>query len=319
MNEPFINMEKSLNITNKKDLNNIYFRELDHQFYQVSLSNNVPLNNKSISGEIYPDEMKILTGDYLSLRRNLKFLISKNNECSILINDTIYYSKVSNINFIEHMILHNNDEKIDPYGVYSDKVNISFFAFNKKLNIFSVYFDSNKNFKDFSIEYDFLAKNIIKTNIEKRNDLPSARLSPNFLSHNNSLPYNKMINSFPNNHNWFIWKIFNENYLKTDEIINIEVIFQLGEYTENLKVDFSLNFTKIYEYNNNNEKLVKFSWEGILKPSDLIILECKFPLFFEKCGIININYLMIFIGSLFIIFLIATLHMILSNVFFEDF
>ncbi len=154
--------------------------------------------------------------------------------------------------------------------------------------------------------------------VEKRNDQPGARLSQIFLSHNNSLSSNKMINSFPNNYNWFIWKIFNENYLKTEEYISIEVVFQLGEFTENLKVDFSLNFTKIYE-NNNNEKSVKYTWEGILKPSDLIILECKFPLFFEKCGMINVNYLMIFIGSVFIIFLIATLHMILSNVFFEDF
>jgi hypothetical protein len=318
MNEQIRIKEKSFNISKKEEFKNIYFRDLDHQFYQVSSSNILQQNNKTISGEIYPEEMKILTGDYLSLRRNLKFLISKNNECSILINDTINYSKLSNINFIEHMILHNNDEKIDPSGVYSDNVNISFFAFNKKLNIFSVYFDTNKNFKDFSIEYDFIAKNIIKAMVEKRNDQPGARLSQIFLSHNNSLSSNKMINSFPNNYNWFIWKIFNENYLKTEEYISIEVVFQLGEFTENLKVDFSLNFTKIYE-NNNNEKSVKYTWEGILKPSDLIILECKFPLFFEKCGMINVNYLMIFIGSVFIIFLIATLHMILSNVFFEDF
>ena len=113
----------------EKEFKNLVTRQLDHQFYQVSGKNQTEKQSHML--EPFPEEMRIYTGDYISVKRTLRFLISRNRECSMLVNDTVLYTKLANVNFIEHMILHNNGETIDPIGVYSDKVNISFFAFNR--------------------------------------------------------------------------------------------------------------------------------------------------------------------------------------------
>jgi len=94
------------------------------------------------------------------------------------------------------MILHNNGESIEPKGVYSDQIIINFFAFNRKLNIFSVYFENPKDLKTFTIEYDYLAIGLIKTILEplptqnknyfhrmKNNDIKNNSSKNGILSH----------------------------------------------------------------------------------------------------------------------------------------
>jgi len=209
------------------------------------------------------------------------------------------------------MILHNNAESIDPKGVYSDDININFFAFNRKLNIFSVYFDqkktsenslSNINEKNidsnFKIEFNYNALNLIKTIItENKNE------NSTLVEAENSKNYNS-----------FIWKILNQNFIKHKENVVIELYFDLGKNFQHEDVEFSLKFVKsILE--ENKKQIVKFRWEGVIEPQEVIILQAKFPLYFDSCGNISINLVMIFIGSIFIIFLIGMLYIILSTVF----
>lgn len=311
------------------------------------------------------EEMRIYMGDYLSVERNIKFYIEKSQECSVYINDFVRYEKLSNINFVEHMVLHNNGESVEPKGVFSKDVDINFYAFNKKLNIFSVYFENPKDNTNFTIEFDYVGKNLLKSVIEpvKKKRIISNRMKKtqffehptkdtpttpptihppikNSYNNSNHVPLNKSNNSHHNNqqdfnnitnhntvenfnpvvhhHNWFIWKLLNQNFMKMGEKVKIEVYFQLGKEFENSTVLFSFNFTKSIEHT-KRESIVKYVWEGEIPPQQLMILDVKFPLFFESCGNLHLSWVMILIGSLFIIFLITMLHMILSTIFFEDF
>ena len=126
--------------------------------------------------------MRIFIGDYISKKRIIKFFLSKSEECSVLINDFVIYEKLSNINFVEHMVLHNNGESIEPKGVYSDQVAISFFAFNRKLNIFSVYFENPKDYANFTIEYDYIAKNLLKSVIEPEKNKRISNIRKNLMT-----------------------------------------------------------------------------------------------------------------------------------------
>ena len=313
-----VKMEKKLydKLTSKNDKDHfkkMLFRQIeDYQKFKQTKN----ISNVTLSSEQLIEKMKINADDYISTKRTIKFFISKTRECSILVNETIIYNKLHDINLIEHMILHNNGDSIEPIGVYSDKVNISLFAFNRKLNFFSIYFDNFHNIKEFPIEIDYVAENLLKSSIEDRKKYNYDRNETNVLANNNSLNKTATNHTHQRNFNWFIWKIINQNLLKSEEIIKIEVYFQLDNF-ENVTVDFSLNFTKSFDIF-NEMKIIKYSWEGILKHSQIIILECKFPLYFENCGTINLNFIMILIGSFFIIILIVMLHGILSSYIFED-
>jgi hypothetical protein len=247
-----------------------------------------------------------LIGEYASTNRVLKFYISHTQECSLFINDTVSYENFNNVNFVEHMILHNNAEVIDAKGVYSDDVNINFFLFNKKLNIFSVYFEPFKSkltsnsdqIKNFTIEYDYDAINIIKSNFIKE--------AENSNLENSTYHYNS-----------FIWKILNQNFLKSKENVTIEIYFDLGKDFEHEDVEFSMNFTKSI-FQGDSKNIVKYVWQGKIEPQEVVVLQVKFPLYFEHCGNLSINLVMIFVGSVFIVFLIGMLYIILSTVFSED-
>jgi len=119
-------------------------------------------------------------------------------------------------------------------------------------------------------------------------------------------------------YNWFIWKILNQNFLRTTERINIEIYFQLGKEFEKVEVNFNYNFTKTIENSKSNDTL-KYHWETDLLPQEIIVLDVKFPLYFDFCGRLNVSWIMVIIGAIFIIFLISMLHMILSTVFFDEF
>jgi len=353
INEMYYSKLMQENKTNK--FKNMIFKELQdsHRNYtRNNVSSNVG-DEKTQSNYRYltstREEMRIYLGDYLSKKRNIKFYISRSQECSVFINDSVVYEKLSNINFIEHMVLHNNGESVEPKGVYSNQVNINFFAFNRKLNIFSVYFENPKDYPSFTIEFEYYAKNLLKSVIEpekrrKRrmlfNSMKRNLVKENYLQTNKSFNHNasnssqvivkrhetrntnyNTIDSFnPNIHhyNWFIWKLLNQNFMKTIEKVKIEIFFNLGKEFESTDVHFSVNFTKTIE-EANKERNVKYVWEGDIQPQQIMILDVKFPMYFETCGNLNLSWIMIIIGSVFIIFLISMLHLILSTIFFEDF
>ena len=316
---------------------NMIFRQLEEK--AINKTDNLLANTSLINYRYVTntrEEMRIYMGDYISKKRTIKFYLSKSEECSVYINDSVSYEKLSNINFVEHMVLHNNGESIEPKGVYSDQVTINFFAFNRKLNIFSVYFENHKDYANFTIEFDYTAKYLLKSVIDvEKNKKISNRIQKNFIKPNNSTnssldkknvskknenPHDSKNYFNPNEHhyNWFIWKLLNQNFLKEVELLKIEVYFDLDSEFKKTDVKFSLNFTKSIEVI-KKETFVKYSWEGVLFPQQLMILDVKFPLYFESCGNLRLSWMMIIIGSIFIIFLVTMLHLILSTVFFEDF
>jgi hypothetical protein len=326
------------------EFRNMLFRELDQKsmvYDKHVLNNDLSMNtaNKShvmkngnlklIHGHGHEghshkrgeDGVRIFAGEYMSTSRHIKFFISKTQECSVFINDTVMYENINNINFVEHMILHNNAENIDPKGVYSENVNINFFAFNRKLNIFSVYFDNNKienkGKNNFTIEFDYDAINLIKTMANKDKDEDSNSNHHKITNNKTTLPSFRSHQSQSNSYNNFIWKILNQNFLKNKEMINIEIFFDLGKDFEHEDVEFSLNFTKSI-IDEEKKSIVKYEWKGMIEPQEVLVLQAKFPLYFEHCGNLNINLVMIFVGSIFIIFLIGMLYIILSTVFLDE-
>lgn len=259
--------------------------------------------------------------DIVAKERTVKFYISLNNECNVLINDTIKYNhsnqtlqpiettpflnqglllsrtdSSNNINHpfntdtMEHMVLNNNVEFIDPKGVFSnnEKIDINLFVYNKKLNMFTVFYEKNENVTNYSLEYDYMAMNLLKSQ--------------------------RGINSSLFN-NTFIWKFYNENIMKEKQILNIEFYFSIDKFFEKENVTFYKNSAQFnLEKNVLSDGLVKYSKTLDLYPSEVFILDVKFPMYFENCGVMKIDISMIIIGSIFIFFLIFVLYIMLSQI-----
>jgi hypothetical protein len=255
--------------------------------------------------------------DIIAKERTVKFYISLTNECNVLINDTIKYTHSKNIKNIknienpppeellfsrtdfsfpfhtdtmEHMILNNNVDFIDPKGVFSnnEKVDINLFVYNKKLNLFTIFFEKNENLTNYSLEYDYMAMNLIKSQRGKNSTLSN---------------------------NTFLWKFYNENILKEKQKLNLEFYFSIDKLFEKENVTFYRN-SVLFDLEKSviNEGLVKYSKSVDLYPNEVIILDAKFPMFFENCGVVRIDVSMIIVGSVFIIFLIFVLYIMLSQI-----
>ncbi len=63
----------------------------------------------------------------------------------------------------------------------------------------------------------------------------------------------------------------------------------------------------------NNKRIVKYKWQGVLTPHEVLVIETKFPMILD-CGIVSVDLPIIIIGSIFILFLIIVLYIILSQV-----
>lgn len=220
LTESYYNKIGSSNID---EFRNMIFRELDnnqtaHHKIPTNSTNNSSVDNTShkLAAFKHKESRKafshfhLYSGEYLAVNRIIKFYISHMQECSVFINDTVIYENINSANFVEHMILHNNVDTVDPKGVYSDNVSINFFAFNRKLNIFSVYFDPKQkgNSTGFSIEYDYDAISLLKSKVA----------DPNNDNYNATMNYNS-----------FVWKILNQNFLRSKQKIALEVYFDLGQ------------------------------------------------------------------------------------------
>lgn len=294
------NSSFSLSNNTKQKFN---FTKRYHNKTKGNLKEQIKNNNNTITissfiPEIYQfkEESKrgrnrLYAADYYSSIRNISLYISKENECTILVNDTITYNAITPSTFVEHMLLHNNADSIDPKGVYSEDIQINFFTFNKKLNVFETYFTNKHNLSSFQINYEYEANNLIKRNIVKHNTTNSTE-----------------------SYNSFIWKMVNQNYMKQNETFHIEIEFDLGKDFLNETVEFSMNFTKEID---TRRKVVKYIWEGDTSAQDVIIVKSKFPLYFKKCKTLKLNVGMIIVGSVFIMFLIGMLYFIVSTILLE--
>ena len=310
-NEPILDKLENFEKGMAKIINDIENTSVNNKTFNFSLDNfnNTNRLNKH-KMKMRRDEEKF-NGDYVSQERTIRFFIDNSLECSVNINDTATYKELFKINFIEHMILHNNADGIDHKGVYSEDLDISYFSFNKKLNTFNVYFENKRRSDYYTIEYDYEAVNLIKTS------------TSNSFNKLNRIEDNLKVYNFNN----FIWKIINQNFIQYKEKINIEIIFNLGETFDPKFVELNLkNYTFYVEIRkpiNKHDHEIRttyvFKWSGLLQPQEVLVLNAKFPLYFENCGDIKANGFMIIIGAIFIILLIGMLYIIISTVFCEDF
>jgi len=232
-------------------------------------------------------------GDINSYKRVTKFYINLESKCNIFINDTIYYDKDDyTSNFIDHLILHNNFDSIEPRSIYSTDVLINYFIFNKKLNMFTVNFENEKH-RNYSIVYEYFANNLIKLQQNKKD----------FYSNNNN----------EKNVNEFLWKFYNENTNSKNLSLEVEFYFTIDKYFMHENVEFN-NKMFMYKTRIENKDTLVFKWSGTLMPYEVKVFESVFPMLFENCQMMTVNFTMILIGAFFVIFIVLILYLLFSSI-----
>jgi hypothetical protein len=236
--------------------------------------------------------------DYAAVSRTTKFYFSLSNECNSLINDTIIYkqSNRSELDYIEHLLLNNNVESIEPKGVFSQDLNVDLFIYNRKFNLFTVFLNKTGKTEGYSLEYVYSANNMIKSRASSNN--------PENLS------------------NTFTWKFYNDNFESVNQKVTIEFNFNVDRLFEKEKVLFSHN-SKQVDYSKHivadkNKRRVVYKWTGEIKSNEILIVDGTFPHYFEQCGNIALDLVMIIVGSIFILLMIIILYIVLSQIFKMD-
>jgi hypothetical protein len=287
-------------------------------------------NNKNLSKNLAKDfdlrkqDMggRSFNTDFSTLKRDLKFFISKTTRCNVQVTDTVLFRKETEINFIEHWILHNNVEDIDPKSVTSNDVNIRYYTFNRKMNAFTVYFNFDENHsdkKEFTIIFQYDAVNLIKS----YNNFPEGTDSDSFFIDAKDKIERDKLDNYNYNYNTFLWKLYNKNFPSVRmEYITIEINFDMGrdfgKYNI-FSVDPKFNFKKIIQKNVFDEMTnVKYLWNGSVDSQEVLVMEIKFPLYFENCKYLNMNIIMVILGSIFIVFVILMLYIVFNSVMFND-
>lgn len=253
-------------------------------------------SNSKIEEQI--DKIDIEFVDMIVKEREVKLFISGENACNVKVEDKILYEQhEKNSHFLEHLILNSNYDYITPENLKSDDIQIDFLSFNRKLNLFSVFYENPKNLTQYSIEYDYMAVNLIKT----------------YKSYNLTNEENVL--------NYIIWKFYNENSVNIKQKLRIIFHFELGKNFEKENVAFfqnnnnsTMNFEKkILKNLNTPRQTVLYEWNGFINPNEVIVLNAKFPLYFDNCQLVKISVPIIVAGSIFIIFLIFVLYIIISQ------
>jgi hypothetical protein len=298
--------------------NQVQMRE-QVQVNQLNLNSLNQVNYKTKIADKRKQEMgKGFNTDFSTLKRDLKFYVSKTTKCDVQVTDTVLFRKETDTNFIEHWILHNNVEDIDPKGVTSNDINIRYFTFNRKMNAFAVYFNFDENHvnkQEFTITFQYEAVNLIKS----YNNFPEGGDNDAFFLENKSNVNSGNIINY--NYNTFLWKLYNKNFPSVgNEYISIEIIFDLGNDFSKYTIYSTypeFNFKKIVE---KVEELttIKYLWNGKLDSQEVVVMEVKFPLYFENCKYFSVNFFMVVIGSIFIVFVILMLYVVFNSVMFND-
>lgn len=294
---------------------------------------NVPLSKKSVY-----DNMMLHSADYYVDERLIKFYISKNSPCSVFINETINYIHSSNLNYVEHMVLHNNADRVDPHGIYSSEVDVNFCIFNKKQNMFTTFFEdkgnkSNSTFDPHEVKIvnkESLNYDIAMYAEKSFNEIEGPAIHKNktvefsieydyeaiglIKSHDISLEQGLKSTDTHRSINGFIWKILNEN-TENKLSLRVEIYFDVSHEELSTNLLFNIPFMKSVDSKN----ITKLEWEGELNPQEVLILNVEFPLIFSACEFISFNIAISAAGSLIIIFVISMLYVILSSLIFNDF
>jgi hypothetical protein len=286
--EPFYKRLES-----ERDIEEFKDKIINSMKQQHRKTNSSSVKNKMKRTEEFND-LNIYYDDFITKERTIKFYISQQEECNVLVNDTILYQQNEKANIVEHMILHNNAEHIDPRGVYSSEVDINYFVFNKKINLYSVFFNNTNRLGSYNIEYDYMANGLIK----EEND--HIGLS----------------------NNTFLWKLYNEN-TNSFQKLRIEIYFNIDKGFQHEDVLLMRNNIERMEFNKtivvkDGGEVVLYTWQGELKAQEVMVLQTRFPLYFDNCGTDYITFPMILVGAIFIVFLILVLYLIVSSMLFDD-
>jgi len=287
----------------------------NHKYMNSSHSNRLKINRRSKDDISTADAMTSLgeteNEEIVVKEREIKIYISRDTDCNIKIQEKIFYEQHAyNSNFLEHLILNSNFDYINVENVLSNDVQLQFFAFNRKINLFSVFYENFKNLTQYLIDYQYTAVNLIK-------------------SHKTRNPTEK---DFEDSYNYIVWKLFNENVGKIKQKFKMQFYFDLEKSFQNEDVRFihnntRLEFTKNIENiskdeqkaHNNPRQTVMYEYNGFLESGEVFVIDVKFPLYFENCHLVTINIPVIIAGSIFIIFLIFVLYIILSQfLWFEN-
>lgn len=244
------------------------------------------MEKKRKNKEILSDEIKNLNlinvnydiPELKAKRRKIKFFIDLENDCNIYINDTVFYENNKELNIIDHLILHNDVENIDPRSISSESREINYFIFNRKLNMFSVKIDdekenSNKQQDDFEINYEYMADNMIKTRqfVLKENNLTNNLSSSSNKNYSASDFNNKRKfidnNSFDLNNNEnddeeSFWNNIQNSYFFDNNITS----YLFGNLKKINKKQFDKNIKKFNDFmwrvnNQNNEENIYLELE----------------------------------------------------------
>lgn len=233
---------------------------------------------------MFTSDLRFYSSELTTKQRTINLYISMQNQCDVNIYDTVTYVKnpQNETNFLEHIVLNNNVDYIDPHAVYSSDANINFFSYYRKLNLFSVNFDlKNSTSSEFTMEYNYRAVNLIKSN---------------------------------EGNNTIMWKFLNENNSSDrKEKITLRFHFSIPNFEKEEIAFSSFNFTKSIE----KDKVV-YTYEGEINPREVIIIFAKFPKHIEDCLQVKINIPMVIIGSLFILMLILALYLIISHLILKE-
>jgi len=172
--------------------------------------------------------------------KNLKLNINKNNK-KISINDKdLSTNEKKNINEITNSFTSKTQYKYEN----SDNSNANLSQFFNLTKQDSQNTPNDQKFVDFSLEYIYDAKHLIHS-------ISDFRSTPDF----NNITYN---------YDRIIWNLINENYDKSDEIVKIQLFFDMEEsfYSENIFMN--LNFTKsIFLLNETEKRAIENSYTKI--------------------------------------------------------
>ena len=288
-------------------------------------------------------------GDIMSSKRSLTFHISRVTECTVLVTDIVTYKlTMSNLNFVEHIILNNNSEQIDIKSVTSQDIKITDYSYNTKMNMFIVYFDSNaEKPENFSVIFQYEAKNLIKTvgnpeildseqeEVGGRNfkqfknfkNLNSTRnIENNHTNEKNSSANTnfletkiKSVSTDPSlQNNSLVWKIYNKNFNSED--IEIKLIFDLGKDFVNYFIHSRNNQMKFIKkiHETKEKSIVEYDWSGENEFYSVIVMDVNFPLYFENCRYDNMSIFAIVLGSVLVTLMTLMIYIILSSIIKGD-
>jgi len=259
----------------------------DYSFLARGFNYSNEIENKEATMK-FPD----LNYTYASpIKRIIKIYINQENECDVYFDDSVYYEANNYTKFfMDHIILNGKSKIIQPREVKASDAFIDYYIYNRKMNMFTLEVEK-KTGKNFSINYDYTASGLISS-----------------FSNND-----KYISQEENNEwNFLKWKIYNENFENKRLDIEIEVYLGLGNEFNYESIKFNYPFEKQIK-NIGVTNLTYFSWKGSLLPYEVMKIETIFPLIFKNCGVESMSSYIIILGSLFIIYVIITLYLMIVN------